>query len=121
MIGKLFSTGIELKYGCGGHKAGGQEYYGWWAKVCFEDYGLTEKGSVYGFISNKYAEPIEDAIDTVKADAERMGIEFISISTRKASMLYYDHDGESKEFPPPDNWKQILKEQAERIGWETYE
>lgn len=55
------------------------------------------------------------AIDTVKADAERLGITF-----KAADVLhvYYEGDGEDSKCPPPDGWRETVNAQSRRLGWE---
>lgn len=56
-------------------------------------------------------------IDTVKADAERLGIEFKSAT---GLHVYYEGDGENPEWPPPDGWRQMVDAQSRRLGWEPF-
>lgn len=104
---KLFTIGITLKYGYGG----GSTQYGWWAKVDFEDFGHCDCDSIHGSLSTKYIDNIQSAIDTIKADTEKLGIKF------HGPMLFYVNDGNSKDYPPPEGWKELLKKEAERIGF----
>lgn len=115
MIGdQYWSTGIVLRYGYAGGKR-----LAWVAYCEFLDDGLCQDEGTEGRLTTRYFVPLELAIDTLHKDATKLGIVFKAIID-KAPMLYYENDGDSKEFPPPDNWRAILREQAERIGWATY-
>ena len=112
MIGKYWSTGIVLRYGYTG---------GGWVAYCeFQDSGHCQDESTQGHLTTRHYVPLETAIDLLHKDATRLGIAFITTGLSSAPMLYYEDDGDSKEYPPPDNWRAILQEQAERIGWATY-
>lgn len=103
MIGNgYWSTGISLKY---------SEGHGWSAKCKFLDNGFCQDKSTEGKLYSRYFGPLEVVIDNVKADAEKLGIEF------QEPVIYGHADGESKKWPLPPNWKTILKGQADRIGW----
>jgi hypothetical protein len=32
-------------------------------------------------------------------------------------MLYAHQDGEDLDYPMPDDWVELLREQGERLGW----
>ena len=51
------------------------------------------------------------AIDTLKADAERIGI------TWKDPTIYYPGDGEWEDVEYPPDWREITVVQSERLGW----
>jgi hypothetical protein len=105
MIGdRYWSAGIILKYG---HSA-------WSAQVDFFDDGVLKDECTEGNLRTRYFVSIELAIDTVKADAERLGIEFLT-----PSLLGYC-DGLSEDWPMPKGWRGLLIEQAERIGWNCH-
>jgi len=70
-------------------------------------------------LTTSYFAPLELVIDTLHKDVTGLGIQFIATSA-DAPMLYIEGDGENKDWPPPDNWREILREQAERIGWATH-
>lgn len=115
MIGERYwSTGIVLRYGYAG---GGR--YGWAAYLDFLDAGFCQDESTQGRLRTRYYVPLELAIDMLHKDATQLAIVFRAI-IGDAPMLYYEDDGDSADYPPPDNWRAILREQAERIGWITY-
>lgn len=113
MIERYWTTGIILKFEyCGGGK------YGWWASIEFFDNKFAEDDSTMGTLSTVYSSSIESAIDSIRVDMERLGI--VGRGTRHTKpMLYYVDDGKGAP-PPPTGWKELLREQATRIGWETY-
>jgi hypothetical protein len=111
MVGeKYWSVGIVLKW---------NEYHGWSATVDFMDDGFCDLQSTEGNIHTRYFGPIEQAVDMVLADARKLGIEFKTSVTGKPMLLYIG-DGEWGDYPPPPNWKAILREQAQRIDFYTY-
>lgn len=109
MIGKLFSTGITLKYGYTGSNK-----HGWWASITINDMGHCEDGSVRGKLSTSYGhQDPAFSIDTIKADAERMGIEFLGVADEQPFLLYTD----DANYPAPENTREVLEREANRIGW----
>lgn len=108
MIGESFkSSGIILKYGGKGK---------WAAIVKFFDAGFCEDKSTEGQLHTRYFVNIETAIDTIVEDATRMGIEFMVNDTGRRCLVGFEY-GESADWPMPTGWKQILRDQAERIGY----
>lgn len=111
----LWATGVTLKYGYSG---GG--LYGWTAEICWFDNKFCEDKAVQGRIVTRYfEESIELAIDTVMEVFEQFNIkktdnEFIGFN------LYYEGDGEDKEWPPPEGYRKLLRDEAEKRGWKTY-
>lgn len=117
MIGsRYWSTGISLTYLAGhtGGLAAAPEPREWAAKVEFFDDGFCEIRSTQGELVTRYQTPtLGEAVDLIKADVERLGIEW------KAPTLYMRGDGADEEFPPPKNWRQLLAAECERIGWRS--
>jgi hypothetical protein len=125
MIGNgYWSTGIIVEY----RYAGGGDY-GWEAEATYLDDGWagddipgTTHLSTEGTLKTRYAiRDTEDGasslaavIDVILADAERLGI------TWKFPNLYYRDDGRNLEHEPPEGWRDMLAEQAQRLGWATY-
>ncbi|MEU7978298.1 hypothetical protein AB0B63_07170 [Micromonospora sp. NPDC049081] len=117
-----WATGITLRWY--GHRQA------WAGHVDFYDDGFAGddnadagKISTEGRLHTRYyvrsggtTTGIRTVIDTLIADAERLGITFGG-RTGKAN-LYYDGDSENTEFPPPQGWREMLTVEAERIGWE---
>lgn len=82
--------------------------------------------STEGALHTRY--PVEDqdgvnvlavVLDVLIADAEKMGIAWRG-PIDGAPMLYYQGDGEDPDWPPPDGYRELLREQAQRLGWATY-
>lgn len=112
---ELYATGIILEYG---PSAG--DKYGWWATVEFQDFGHCDDRSIKGVISTQYGVEISLAIDTILTDVEKLGIKFIKSESITPALLYKD-DSENKDYPPPEGWRQLLKAEAARIGFHTYD
>ena len=114
MVGETyFSTGIVLRWTQ--TTLGSGE---WTAKAKFQDAGFCNDEATEGEIHTRYFQAIQTAIDTLKADAERLGIKWQSALGKP--WLYMEGDGEDSEWPAPDGWRETLQAQAQRIGWETY-
>jgi hypothetical protein len=61
-----------------------------------------------------YAVPLASAIDTMLKTAQEMNIKIDVIGG--IPLLYY---GDYQEYPPPPNIYDLLKEQADRIGFQV--
>lgn len=83
----------------------------WRAKVEFFDAGFCDNKSTEGELKTRYLIDVELAIDTVIEDAEKLGIVF------QEKNIYMIGDGEWKDEYYPDNWRQIIGKQCDRIGW----
>jgi len=110
----LYAIGITVWYGYAGN-----DKDGWWAAVEFQDDGHCDNNSIKGEIHTKYGGPLSLQIDTIKHDAEKLGIQFPTIANMTPSLVYLN-DGETKDYPPPNDWRQILKKEAKRIGFRSY-
>lgn len=126
MIGSgYWSTGITVEY-----RYAGQGDYGWAAKVAYLDDGFVDDNpgarniSTEGTLHTRYAvrdctdgtSALAAVIDVIKADAERLGI------TWKTPAIYYQGDGHIEnidDLPAPEGWRQMLRDQAQRIGWSS--
>lgn len=117
-----WSTGIVLRWD--------MARPGWGGHVDFLDDGFagddnadTASVSTEGQLRSRYfvsdgdtTTGLRAVIDTLLADATRLGIVFGGRTGKPC--LYYDGDSESTQFPPPDGWRELLSAEAERIGWE---
>ncbi len=104
MVGdKYWTTGITVSHFFGNR---------WQALVEFFDDGFCQDESTQGTLRTRYYGDLAHAIDTVIADADRLGIQW------KDRRLYSIGDGEDYESPMPEGWKLLLKAQAERVGFE---
>lgn len=119
--GRYWSTGIIVRW---------NPDRGWSATLPFFDDGFandrTDSGrvSTEGELHTRYAvrdgstaNGLTVAVDTLLADAGRLGIELIGDPIH-GPQLYYWGDGEAKDYPPPAGWREILAAEAERIGWQ---
>lgn len=115
MVGRLWTTGIMLKWGYGGGSVG----YGWWAQIDILDDGFCDDGSVRGQMTTSYASSdIDFQLKTIIELARHMNVEFRELDGRKPS-LYIKGDGEDENHPPPDGWKKTLKDAAEKIEFQS--
>lgn len=126
MIGDgYWATGITVRYGYTG-----QNLYGWSAEVEFFDNGFNDDDTDNGLISTegtlhtRYgvregdgpdADALSTAVDTVKRDAERLGIRFRGGLV--GPYVYYHRDGRDADSPPPPGWREMVNAQAGRLGW----
>lgn len=119
MIGKRYwSTGIRLNYS-------GDRDPAWGGELDYYDEGFNDDEPEQGMISTnghlrtRYYVPTRgghrDALatvtDTLKRDAEQLGIEF------RDPMIYAAGDGDDPDCPMPPGWIDLLEEEAERHGW----
>jgi hypothetical protein len=102
MVGEQYwATGVNMRHFDGK----------WAATVEFFDNGFCDDASTQGALRTRYFVPLETAIDTIIADAAKLGIEF------RERNLYAEEDGESKDWPMPEDWREVLEAQAKRIGF----
>ncbi|MFI8351277.1 hypothetical protein [Streptomyces sp. NPDC085596] len=131
--GRYWSTGITVTYSQLAERINDEPYGGWHAALEYTDDGFanndpdTGQVSTEGTLHTRY--PVRNAkirsglsvaVDTLLADAKRLGIEFIGTSAYPEPWLYYNGDGESAEHPPPTGWRETLAAEAERIGFRSY-
>lgn len=126
--GKYWSTGITLAW----REAYLSHGESWSGSLDYFDDGFasdnpdTATVSTEGTLRTSYGvehtgrtDALALVIDTLIADAEKLGIEFRERALG-FPMLYYRVDGEAPDCPPPPNYRELLAEQARRIGWATY-
>jgi hypothetical protein len=117
MLGQRYwSTGITVRW---------QERNGWGAHLRFHDDGFMDNRSTEGSLHTRYfiggSDGLAKAIDLLREDAERLGIEFRTAPVDPGPWIYYETDGEDSEWPPPPRWREQLAEQAQRLGWTSYD
>lgn len=127
--GRYWSTGITVAYSPFAERINGEPYGGWHASLNYCDDGFADNDpdvgqvSTEGSLHTRY--PVRDAevrsglsvaIDTLLADAERLGIEFTRVGAEPPN-IYYRGDGEDPEWPAPDGWLEVRAAEARRIGW----
>lgn len=133
MIGnRYWSTGSTVEFAEHVGTSNGVPRDGWAAGLDFLDDGFNSDDparrsiSTEGTLRTRYYVSDADvsglsiALDVLIADAKRLGIEFSGGIGEKPS-IYYPRDGEDEERPPPEGWPDLLKAEAERLGWQTYE
>lgn len=114
MVGdKYWSTGITVW-----HTGVGADF--WAAKAEFFDGGFCDGMASEGEIRARYVGPLAAVVDLVKADAERLGIQWGALGD--GGTIYYRGDGEHADIPgAPADWRERVNAEARRIGWhETY-
>lgn len=100
MIGERYwSVGIMIQKG----------YRGWSVWCDFLDNGFCDDDATEGVLRARYLGSLDQTVDLVKRDAEKLGIEW------QNPTVYYKGDGEDKDSP--ENACQIADKQAERLGW----
>lgn len=90
----------------------------WSVSLDYKDDGWAgdEGVSTEGHLRCRYGQlDLSAAIDTLKADAERLGITF---DTGIGPRIYYPGDGEWKDVEYPEGWRLIADAQAVRLGWQ---
>lgn len=114
MIGSQYwSTGIAVKY----IAPIGNSPAAWAVSLEFLDDGFCGNASTEGSLRVRYVrEDLSAMIDTLKADAERLGICFKRGGG--TATVYMIGDGESALEDYPPNWKRIVNDQARRLGWQ---
>lgn len=105
MIGpRYWTTGITCKWFVSAIRGPG-----WAAELKFFDDGFCD--DVHGPAG------LTAALDVLIADAGRLGIE---LGKASPPCLYVEGDGEDAGVLLPPDWEALLREQADRLGWETY-
>ncbi len=110
MVGKYTSVGIVVKPDGSGL---------WSLRSPFQDAGFCDDKSSEGTVVLRYyVADLATGIDTLKADVERMGIAWQDWGEGTGhATLYMEGDGESKSIEYPSDWREVLRVQAERLGW----
>ena len=115
---RYWSTGIRIEYT--EHRAPA-----WGGEVDFFDGLLADQEpsqgllSTYGHLQTRQFVPAagsdRDALilvtDTLIRGAEQLGVEF------REPTIYATGEGVDPDYPFPDNWIDLLAEQADRLGW----
>jgi hypothetical protein len=122
--GRYWSTGITVCWRDTFDRSTATPADTWAASLDFLDSGFADddpdagKVSTEGTLRTRYfvhdgntVSGLSVAVDTLIADAKRLGIGF------NDPCLYYQGDGEGGDYPPPNGWREILAAESERIGW----
>ncbi|MEW1548398.1 hypothetical protein [Streptomyces tsukubensis] len=130
--GRYWSIGITVTYiPLAGH-LNNEPHSGWHAKLNYRD-GIANNDPATGQIaiqgtlytrypvhSTKIRSGLSIALDTLIADAKRLGIEFRAATPGTEPWLFYQGDGEDADYPPPDGWRETLAAEAVRVGFRSY-
>lgn len=111
MIGNAYwTTGITLRY----------DGRNWSLLMDFMDGGWCDAGSTEGQLRLRYmvkTDDLSEGLDTLIADAVRLGIEFKATPDSAGPTLYVPGDGEHDCEVYHRDWRKILSKQAKRLGW----
>ena len=109
MIGEgYWSTGIMVRYYADGEQ--------WSISLSFLDDGFCDTASTEGELRLRYlTQDLGVGIDTLKADAERLGLRWANVPG--CPTIYMDGDGEDGGRDYPEGWRETIRDQARRLGW----
>lgn len=112
MIGnQYYSHGIKVKP----YLTAGE--YLWHVKCGFQDVGWNNDDASEGELQNRYSlASLTAAIDNIKRDVERLGIQWDAIEGMTPT-IYMHVDGLDKETAYPENWRVLIAAQCARLGW----
>lgn len=72
----------------------------------------------YGVQDGNHRSGLAAAIDTLIADAHKLGITFKAPCSDTPN-LYMHGDGEHSDTEYPDGWRDLINAEADRIGWNS--
>lgn len=91
--------------------------HGWTASVDYSTWQHANPECIEGSICTRYYTPdIVVAIDRAKEAAERIGVIFQEV-VGSGPTIYVEGDGEDPKASLPGNWREIVRQQCERLGW----
>lgn len=128
-----WAAGITLSWLAYAGSIKGVNHSGWGGTIAFCDEGGVNNDdtdgrqvSTEGTLSTRYmvrdsetTSGLKVVIDTLLTDAAQLGITWRNPAGGTPE-LYFEGDGGDKDYPPPVRWRELLTEQAARIGWRTY-
>lgn len=118
MIGNTYwSTGILVRHDNGKWHATVEYFDNGFVDDNADDRRVSTEGKLhtrYYLRDGKHADALTIAIDTVKADAERLGITWRDVWATEAKATIYMDDEETA----PAGWRELANAQARRLGWE---
>jgi hypothetical protein len=90
---------------------------GWWATIKWSWGKFCDPEMVEGEIRTRYPTGLRRAIDQVMDMANQFGV----VTPPGVGMaLYVEGDGENPEFAFPKGWRNKVRREAERRGWDSY-
>jgi hypothetical protein len=103
----------------------------WGATIDYLDNGFCDDDADLGQVSTQWtlhtrylvrdgdqSAALPTILDVLIADAAALGVTFRA-EDAPGPALFYHRDGVDPEWPPPPGWKELLAEQAARLGWRT--
>ncbi|MFF2532304.1 hypothetical protein ACFVS2_25680 [Brevibacillus sp. NPDC058079] len=113
----LFTAGITVFYGYAGTNKG-VERYGWAATLDWQGKETFDSTMLQGTIETRYfTDTLEEAIDSIFKLTQKWSIKPFPMMNM---FLFYKGDGNDSDFPPPKNYREMLRIEAEKRGWDTY-
>ncbi|MED4285084.1 hypothetical protein P4679_24500 [Priestia megaterium] len=89
-----------------------------WATDKFWEEPDKQKFATQGTVSTMYQNPnLSETIDVVVKKIRELGLQKHPIGVA----LLYKGDAEDPKYPAPNNYLEILKEEAKKRGWVTYD
>lgn len=106
----LNSTGIKLKF---------DPSHGWVATVDFSTWEHATDTCIEGSIGVCYFNrDLQKTVDLALEAAKTIGVVFHD-KTGIEPCIYVEGDGEDPAVVLPPNWRQMICEQCDRLGWKT--
>lgn len=104
---ELISTGVHLFY---------NPSHGWGTLVEFQGTNFAQEDRIEGEIRTSYhRQDLAAAIDQVIAQAKQTGVVFGPAGPH----IYVQGDGEGPGVNLPENWREIVQQQCDRLGWQN--
>lgn len=106
----LCSTGIKLKF---------DPSHGWVASIDFSTWEHAAATCIEGSIGVRYfSRDLTKTVDLAMEAAKTIGVVFRD-ETGIEPCIYVEGDGEDPTVLLPPNWRQLVREQCDRLGWKT--
>jgi hypothetical protein len=125
MIGNAYwATGITVDFHDGRWSATAEFFDDGFAGDNNTDAGRVSTegkiGTRYSVTDGEHADALMTVIDVIKADVEKLGIEWRSTSGI-GPYIYAEFETATEHYPEryPEDWRHLLTEQAHRVGWDA--
>ncbi len=106
----LKSTGIKIAH---------HPERGWSAEIEYMTPALGLESCIDGSVRTRYFMPdLSQAIDLVMSAARSIGVTFFDHEAIPPA-IYVEGDGEDEKVSLPENWRALVAEQCERLGWKS--